>query len=98
MSIDQFVSELAGGNTQDNSAFVANESERDGNSNDLLFFIDQPTLSIAGGKTFTNLSPSSYAPISITKGIDDLLNGKFNWVSIVMLAVAGFAGYWLLKK
>lgn len=99
MSIDEMVSELSGGNSQANNGFLVNESERDGNVADLLFFIDQPTLSISGGKTFTNISPStsigSFSPVQAAK---DLLSGKFNFASLLILGAAIWAGWWLLKK
>lgn len=88
MNIQELVSDL----TRSNQGGLAttNESERDGNSNDLLFRIDQATVNVQGGTTFTNISPFT--------AVSDLLSGKVTSWGLLWLAIFGGVAYWLLKK
>jgi hypothetical protein len=91
MNIDAFIAELVNGNAGGgNPAYAANESERDGNVDDLLFRIDQPSIGISGGTTITSLSPYT--------AVTDLGSGKVSLAVLVWLGLALFAGWWIVKK
>lgn len=87
--IDDLIASLTGSQS-DNALTTVNESERDGNSNDLLLRFDQSALSIGGGTTLTSISP--------TTALTDLGSGKISLAVLVWIAVIGFAGWWLLKN
>jgi hypothetical protein len=87
--IDDFIASLTG--SQGSNALTSlNESERDGNSDDLLLRFDQSALSIGGGTTLTSISP--------TTALNDAANGKISLALLVWLAIIAFAGWWLLKN
>jgi len=92
--IEDFIASLLGSNTNANTLYATNQSERDGNPDDLLLRIDQAAvqtgIGISGGTTLTNLSP--YTAIS------DLQSGKVSLAVIVWLLIAGGVGWFLLRK
>ena len=88
-AIDDFISSLLG-SQQTNALTTVNESERDGNVNDLLLRFDQSALTIGGGTTLTDISP--------TTALADASKGKISLALLVWIAIIGFAGWWLLKN
>jgi hypothetical protein len=88
-ALDAFIADLTNSNAG-NSSVNTNESERDGNVDDVLLRFDQSALSIAGGTTLTNLSP--------TTAINDLGAGRLTPVAILWLVIAGIVAWFLLKR
>jgi hypothetical protein len=87
--IDDFINALSG--SQDSNALTTvNDSERDGNVNDLLLRFDQSALTVGGGTTLTSISP--------TTALNDLGSGKISLAVLVWIAILGFTGWWLLKN
>jgi hypothetical protein len=92
-TLGEFIDNVTASNDPSTNPTVAiNAAEDTGNSDDLLFRTAQPSLglSIAGGTTLTNISP--------TTAIQDLMNGKLSLAAIVWLIAAGLVFYWLKKK
>lgn len=87
--IDDFINSITGSQS-DNALTQINESERDGNTDDLLLRFDQSALSIGGGTTLTSISP--------TTALTDLGSGKISLAVLVWIALIGFTGWWLLKN
>lgn len=89
--IDDFISSILG-SQRDTPLAGINESERDGNADDLLLRTEQSAnaLSISGGTTLTDLSP--------TAAIDDLNAGKISGRLLLWLALLGLAIWWLMRK
>lgn len=89
-SLDDFISGIFG--TQNNPLAGVNDSERDGNADDLLLRFEQAEnqLSIAGGTTLTNISPQS--------ALDDLNAGRISGRLLLWLALLGLAIWYLMKK
>lgn len=91
MDVGSFISEVTGDNSPSNSILATNESERDGNSDDVLFRMsDQGSLTIAGGTTVTSFS--------LPQALQDLSNGLITKASLFWLVVVALVGWFLLKK
>lgn len=88
-AIDDFINGILGSQS-DNALTTVNDSERDGNVNDLLLRFDQSALTVGGGTTLTSISP--------TTALNDLGSGKISLAVLVWIAIVGFTGWWLLKN
>lgn len=90
MDINNFIDGFT--SDQSNPLVSVNNSEFNGNPNDLLFSTDQAAqaLSVTGGTTLTSIAPQNVLP--------DLMHGKLTLPVLLYLVAMGFAFWWLMKK
>lgn len=89
-SLDDFISGFIG--SQDSNALTGiNESERDGNADDLLLRFEQSAnaISVSGGTTLTSISPQA--------ALGDLNQGKLTGRLILWLVLVA-VGVWYISK
>jgi len=97
MSIDDFGADLRNGNLLSNPLVSSNESERDGNSDDLLLRIDQSAgVSITGPTTITSATGGNV--FNPAQALADLTRGNLTPTSLVWLVIVGAVMWFLLKK
>lgn len=97
-TMDDFVAGLLSGNAPSLQGVNVNNNERDGNSADLLFRIDQPTIGITGGASSTTISPFTASIQNPAQALADLTAGRFNVGVLIWIAIVAFGGWLLLKK
>jgi hypothetical protein len=92
-SIEQLVAQLTA--AQSGVVNVANERERDGNCDDVLFRIDQAAVSIQGGNTLQ----ASYSPLSVAPNVvmGELAGGRLP-LGLVLLAMLGLLGWLAFRR